>query len=149
MRWRRSSTTARRSPSTTGSPAASWTPRGSRSTIRNGRSTAGSSASGDRRPAMNDSELGRLLGVLVSPGKTFRSIAARPTTLALLLVIVLSTLGVSLLAAPKTDYEDIMRGQLAKSGREIPQEQLDKQIQMMKKIRTPLTVAGAIVLPLG
>lgn len=98
---------------------------------------------------MNDSELGRLLGVLVSPGKTFRSIAARPTTLAVLLVIVLSTLGVSLLAAPKTDYEDIMRGQLAKSGREIPQEQLDKQIQMMKKIRTPLTVAGAIVLPLG
>jgi hypothetical protein len=98
---------------------------------------------------MNDSGLGRLLGVLVSPGKTFRSIAARPTWWAALLVIVLSTLGVSLLAAPKMDYEDIIRQQIAKSGREVPQEQLDKQIEIMQKVRTPLMAVNAVVLPLG
>jgi hypothetical protein len=97
---------------------------------------------------MNDSAAGRLLGVLVSPGATFRSIAARPTWWLALLVIALTTLGVGLLAAPRIDYEDLIRQQVAKSGRDVPQEQLDKQIEITKKIRTPLTIAQAVVAPL-
>jgi hypothetical protein len=97
---------------------------------------------------MHDSAFGRLLGALVSPGQTFRSIAARPTIWAALLLIMLSTLGVSLLAAPRLDYEDIIRKQVAKSGREVPQEQLDKQIEVTQKIRTPLTIAQVVLVPL-
>jgi len=97
---------------------------------------------------MHDSAFGRLLGVLVSPGQTFRSIAARPTVWAALLVLVLCTLGVGLLAAPRIDYEDIIRKQVAKSGREVPQEQLDKQIEVTQKIRTPLTLAQVAFVPI-
>jgi hypothetical protein len=97
---------------------------------------------------MHDSAFGRLLGVLVSPGQTFLSIAARPTVWAALLVVVLVSLGVGLLAAPRTDYEDIIRKQVAKSGRDVPQEQLDKQIEVMQKIRTPLTIAQVVLVPL-
>ncbi|MES1211133.1 MAG: YIP1 family protein [Acidobacteriota bacterium] len=97
---------------------------------------------------MHDSAFGRLLGVLVSPGQTFRSIAARPTVWAALLVLVLSTLGGGLLAAPRIDYEDIIRKQVAKSGRDVPQEQLDKQIEVTQKIRTPLIIAQVVFVPI-
>jgi hypothetical protein len=97
---------------------------------------------------MHDSAFGRLLGALVSPGQTFRSISARPTFWAALLVLVLSTLGVGLLAAPRIDYEDIIRKQVAKSGRDVPQEQLDKQIEVTKKIRTPLIIAQVVFVPI-
>jgi hypothetical protein len=92
--------------------------------------------------------LGRLAGVLVAPVKTFRSIAERPSWWAALAVIVLSSLAVGLIAAPRIDYEDIIRQQIAKSGREVPQEQLDKQIEFFKKARTPLLAAQAVVAPL-
>jgi hypothetical protein len=97
---------------------------------------------------MHDSAFGRLLGVFVSPGQTFRSIAARPTVWAGLLVVVLVSLGVGLLVAPRLDYEDIIRKQMAKSGRDIPQEQLDKQIEVTKKIGTPLTIAQVALVPI-
>jgi len=97
---------------------------------------------------MHDSAFGRLFGVFFSPGQTFRSIAARPTFGAALLVIVLVSLGVGLLAAPRMDYEDIIRKQVAKSGRDVPQEQLDKQIEVMKKARTPLTIAQVFLVPI-
>jgi hypothetical protein len=98
---------------------------------------------------MHDSAFGRLLGVLVAPGRTFRSIAGRPTWWAPLLAILLATACIGLIAAPRTDYEDIIRQQLARSGRDIPQEQLDRQIKVMEKMRTPLMAAQSVVLPLS
>ena len=48
---------------------------------------------------MEDSSFGRLIGVLVSPGKTFRSIAERPAWLVPFLVLmVLSLVAKSMLA---------------------------------------------------
>jgi len=97
---------------------------------------------------MHDSGFGRLLGVLVAPGKTFRSIAERPTWWAALAVLMLSTLGVGLIAAPRVDYEDIIRQQIAKSGRDVPQEQLDRQIEFVKKARTPLVAVQVVATPI-
>jgi hypothetical protein len=99
-------------------------------------------------PETTDSALGRLPGVLISPGKTFRAIAARPTWGIALIVLILCGAAVGLLAAPRTDFEDIIRQTTAKSGREVPQEQLDKQIEFMQKARTPMMVAGAFVAPI-
>ena len=42
---------------------------------------------------MEDSSFGRLLGVFVAPGKTFRSLAARPTWALPLLVLSLTSAG--------------------------------------------------------
>lgn len=97
---------------------------------------------------MNDSAFGRLLGVLVSPVRTFRALARNPTWAAALLVFTLSAGAAGVVATPRIDYEDLIRHSVAKSGREIPAEQLDRQIEMMKKIRIPLTVAGVLIAPL-
>jgi len=91
---------------------------------------------------------GRLAGVLVAPVKTFRSIGERPTWWAALAVLMLSSLGVGLIAAPRIDYEDIIRQQIAKSGRDVPQEQLDRQIEFVKKARTPLVAVQVVATPL-
>jgi len=96
---------------------------------------------------MHDSAVGRLLGVLVAPGRTFRSIAERPTWVAPLLVTVLVTLCLGLMAAPRMDYDDIVKQQVVRSGRDVPQDLLDKQIDFLVKARTPLAVASAVVFP--
>lgn len=82
---------------------------------------------------MENSSFGRLLGVLVAPGKTFRSIAERPTWLVPLLVLLLVIGAVWYLAGQRTDYQDVMTKTLQQSGREMPPEQVEQQIEIMEK----------------
>jgi hypothetical protein len=97
---------------------------------------------------MNGASAGRLVGVLTSPVKTFRELGEKPTWALALVVLVLCSVGLNLLASPRIDYEDIIKQTVAKSGRQVPQEQLDKQIEFMKKARVPLAFAGAVVAPI-
>lgn len=98
---------------------------------------------------MNDSGFGRLVGVLLSPEKTFRSIAERPTWLAPLLVLmVLGTL-VGYLVNQRTDLEAVIRHQMAQSDREISQEQLEQGVEIAKKIGPiSVLVIGVVISPL-
>ena len=50
--------------------------------------------------ALEDSSAGRLIGVLVSPVKTFQSIAARPTWAVALIVLALLGAGIGQLSTP-------------------------------------------------
>ena len=59
---------------------------------------------------MKDSSWGRLVGVLVAPGETFRSIAERPTWLPPLLVLTLLGGAVGLVLQMRTDPEEMVRG---------------------------------------
>lgn len=89
---------------------------------------------------MNDSSLGRLLGVLLSPGETFRSIEARPTWVAPLLVLMILAGTVSFLVQMKLDPEEAVRAQVSKMKVDIPEEQVDKMIRDAES-RTPGTKA--------
>ena len=90
-------------PSSTAPPAGCSRRRASPSTIPRSRVDRCGSASAARSclgnagredDAMNDSSFGRLIGVLVAPGKTFRSIAERPTwVVAPLVLLVLLAAG--------------------------------------------------------
>jgi hypothetical protein len=82
---------------------------------------------------MYESGFGRVIGVLIAPVKAFQSIAERPTWGAAMLVLLAVLSSVSYMAAQKTDFGDVMRGQLAATGREVPQETLDRQVSMMEK----------------
>jgi hypothetical protein len=83
---------------------------------------------------MNDSAAGRLLGALIAPGKTFDSIAQRPTwVLAMLLHLVLAV-GVGYLAVQHTDIGATTRQAIEKSGRTLTPEQVDQQVEMAEKI---------------
>lgn len=78
---------------------------------------------------MKDSSLGRLLGVLLSPVETFRSIEARPTWVAPLLLLMLLAGTVSFLVQQKLDPEEAVRAQVAKMKVEISDQQVDKMIR--------------------
>lgn len=78
---------------------------------------------------MKDSSWGRLIGVLVAPGETFRSIAERPTWLPPLLLLVLLGVVVGFEVQMRTDPEEMVRGQLESVKVDVPQEQVDKMIE--------------------
>lgn len=95
--------------------------------------------------ALEDSSFGRLIGVLVSPAKTFRSIAERPTWGAALVALLLVSAAVGFVAGQRTDYRDMITQSIQKSGREVPAEQLDKQIEVMQKAGPYFSALGAPV----
>ena len=83
--------------------------------------------------AMEDSSFGRLIGAIVSPGKTFRSIAERPTWAAALLVVLVASGAVAYVVGLRTDYRDVIVQSVKEKGRDIPEAQLEPQINMMQK----------------
>jgi hypothetical protein len=83
---------------------------------------------------MENSSFGRLIGVLVAPGKTFRSIAERPTWLVAFVVLVLCPLLPGIVAQPKIDWEEVARNQIERSGVDIPRQQMEQQIEVTAKI---------------
>ena len=80
---------------------------------------------------MHESAFGRLVSVLVAPGKTFRSIAERPTWGVALIVLLLLAVGTTLLFFQKLDFEEMVRQQMAEQGRELPPEAAG-QLGMMR-----------------
>lgn len=93
---------------------------------------------------MKDSGWGRLIGVLVAPGETFRSIAERPTWLPPLLVLALLVAAGAFVVQMRTDPEEMVRGQIESVRIEVPQEQVDKMIEDAEG-RTTGTKAGLAV----
>lgn len=78
---------------------------------------------------MKDSSLGRLLGVLLSPAETFRSIEARPTWVAPLLVLLLLGGAVGVIVQRKADPEEMVHAQLEKFKVDVPAEKVDKMVE--------------------
>jgi hypothetical protein len=87
--------------------------------------------------ALEDSAFGRLIGVLIAPVKTFRSIAERPTWgIALVVLMVIST-GVGVLANQRIDPDDMRqtakeRIEKSQGGKATP-EQLERGAEMTQK----------------
>jgi hypothetical protein len=87
--------------------------------------------------ALEDSGAGRVIGALVSPVKTFRSIAERPTWgVALVVLLVVSTL-VGVLANKRIDPNDMRQSvqqRMEKSQGTVTPEQVDRAMTMSAKI---------------
>ena len=94
---------------------------------------------------MENSSFGRLIGVLVSPGKTFRAIAERPTWAVALAVLLLASAALGYVSASRTDYRDVFTQSMRDSGRDVPPQALEQQIEMMEKIGPAISVVGAVV----
>jgi hypothetical protein len=96
---------------------------------------------------MYESGFGRLIGVLISPRKTFAAIAGHPTWGTAMVVLVLILSGVSYLMALRTDHEDVTRGSMAQLGIEIPEEEMQKSIERAEKTGPLTSLLGGLFVP--
>src|SRR5215212_7677584 len=98
---------------------------------------------------MKDSSWGRLIGALVAPGETFRSIAERPTWLPPLLILVLLGVAVGYVVQMKVDPEEMVRGQAGMFGAEVPQAEIDKAVESVENrsaaAKAALAVLGLLI----
>lgn len=89
---------------------------------------------------------GRPLGVLVSPLDTFRSIAARPSWLPPLLVLLVLFLAAQLVAMQKIDLEAAVREAMERQGQPVD----DEQVERFAGIQAKAGVAcNAVLFPTG
>lgn len=93
---------------------------------------------------MHDSSFGRLLGVLMAPGKTFRSVAERPTWVVPLLVLTVLGSLTTFLVMQRVDQEEMVRYQMSQFGRELSEDQIQQQVEMAEKTRPVQQVLGPI-----
>jgi hypothetical protein len=97
---------------------------------------------------MHDSSFGRLIGALVAPGRTFQSIAQRPTWVVPMLVLVLLSTGTAYLMFQRVDFMEIMREQMADQGRPVPSE-MEQAGGFMQGCYTAAFFLGSIAIPLA
>jgi hypothetical protein len=88
--------------------------------------------------ALEDSSFGRLIGVLASPARTFRSIAERPTWGVALVVLLIATTTVGVLANQRIDKNDMRqmvqeRIEKSRGGQATP-EQVEQAVAMGEKV---------------
>ncbi|HET9767459.1 MAG TPA: Yip1 family protein [Thermoanaerobaculia bacterium] len=98
---------------------------------------------------MENSAFGRLIGVLVAPQKTFRSIAERPTWLVAFLVLALSPLLGGLVAKPKIDWEEVARHQIERSAVDLTPAQVEQQVEITAKIGPFFIYAAPVFMLVG
>jgi hypothetical protein len=96
--------------------------------------------------AMEDTSLGRLIGVLISPAKTFRSLAERPTWGAALLVLLVVSGAVAFVVGMRTDYRDVIVQSAKEKGRDVDEAQLEPAINMMQKAGPAIAAVSAPVI---
>lgn len=81
-----------------------------------------------------DSPWGRPLGVLVSPQATFRSLAARPSWLPPLLILLVLFVAAQALAMQRIDMEAVVRDAMEKQNQPIDEEQIATYAAMQSKV---------------
>jgi hypothetical protein len=96
---------------------------------------------------MRDSSLGRVVGVLTSPERTFKAIKERPTWLVALLLFLIVSSGTYLLMSQRMDMAQIVRESIEQSGREVPEEQLEKIIDFYDRFGTAFGMGTATLAP--
>ncbi len=96
---------------------------------------------------MEDTSFSRIVGVLTSPTRTFRSIAERPTWLVPILVyIVLAAVSASI-AAPKIDWQETITTKLERSDRVETPERIETVLGLLDEYGPSLALGSSLVMP--
>lgn len=94
---------------------------------------------------MEDSSFGRLIGVLVSPSKTFQSIVERPTWMLVLVVLVILGAVAGQLILQRMDMEEVIRESLAQTGQELSDDEIDVRVEVAEKFGQYGAIGGALL----
>jgi hypothetical protein len=114
--------------------------------------TAISPAPGEQEPEAKISAMGRVTGVLFSPGETFADIARKPSWLAPLAIMMVLAIAFSALLIPKVDWHGFMRHQIEQSPRSanLPEDQIETAATLQAKFAPTLGwVGGILVVPIS
>ncbi len=95
---------------------------------------------------MHDSAFGRLIAVLISPARTFQSIAQRPTWAVPLIVLLVLNIGVSVLVFQHIDMQEVIARDTARQGQELTDEQIEQFANIGEKFGLGCI---AVVPPIG
>lgn len=98
---------------------------------------------------LTDNAFGRLVGVLVSPTATFRSIARRPTWVVPLLIMLLISFVTQLAVVGKLDQSELREQTeqaLEAQGQPVDDEALDNQLELQNKF---MIGCVAVVMPIS
>lgn len=96
---------------------------------------------------MHESGFGRVIGALVSPEKTFRSIAERPTWVVPLLLLVLVTCLIGYEVGQRVDFEQQIRQQMAERGDKVSEADIQRGVDFMEKFGKIFFLAPAVLSP--
>jgi hypothetical protein len=94
--------------------------------------------------SVEDSGFGRLLGALISPARTFRAIAERPTWVWPLLLLTVVATAMIFLAYQKVDPAAIAQQQIAQVEKSSGQAATDQQVAMFEKLSTFMVWIGSL-----
>src|SRR5262245_37558701 len=100
----------------------------------------------DPKEVAGESALGRLVGVFVSPVRTFASIAVRPTWLLPVAIFAGVSLPVSELILSKMNWRAAVAAGMAKRGGNFSEAQIDQAAEQMRRL-APLWDVFAVVFP--
>jgi hypothetical protein len=92
-----------------------------------------------------DSALGRIVGALVFPVRTFAAIAARPTFLAPLILWTGLSFLVSQLVLTRTDWRSVIVESTARRDVKLTEQQIDNAVETQKKFAWAYEVLAIIV----
>ncbi len=96
----------------------------------------------EERTSLNP--VGRLGGALFTPGRTFESIAARPTWVLPLLLWTLVTILVSVPMTKRIDLEGMIRQQIARTGQPVSESKVRESLARAENFRSLGVVAAAL-----
>lgn len=86
----------------------------------------------------------RIIGVLFSPGETFRDIAAKPDFLAPIIVILIVSIASSIVIAPRVDFESAIREQMEESGKMSPAD-VDRAVRFASAFAKAMLYAAPVI----
>lgn len=111
--------------------------------------TAVAPAPGDQEPAKIGA-MGRIFGVLFSPGATFEDIVRKPSWFAPLVILTLLSTVVCYFLVQKVDWASFQRRQIDKSAftSQLTDEQKDQAVARNVKFTVPLTYAIGVLGPI-
>jgi hypothetical protein len=114
--------------------------------------TAISPAPGEQEPEAKISAMGRVFGVLFSPGETFADIARKPSWLAPIAIMMVLSIGLCAVMIPKVDWHGFMRHQMEQSPRtaNLPEDQIEAAATTQAKIGPAVGwVGGILIVPIS
>src|SRR5512134_1797094 len=91
-------------------------------------------ASTPSKASAADSAFGRLVGVFLSPVRTFAAIAARPTWFLPVAIASGLSLPISELILMKVDWRAVVSAQMKKSGRTLTEAQIDQAVEQARRM---------------